>query len=409
MLFRSTANDLVLGNNVVIIGMTMFATINGTPMCVTYIGNTSTLSSNAIVSEIQNVFDGCSFCLPTQTATVTPTPTQTPTTTLTLTPTSTITQTPTQTPTRTPSITPSPTQSIGATPVPTHTPTPTNTTSPTNTPSITPSNTPTASCTACINYSVLIDDNSSFVGVYEFQYMDCNGSTQTTFLFNQAQNFVCAVENSLVYIGLTPLNYLITNTGYCGSLCTPPPTPSATPIVYYVFKNCTPNSSTGKSDIIFQTSPLAFTIPVNHTFKDEYGKTCWQYLGISTDIYSGPDLNPIVWSGNYFGSAGQYQYINCNECLTPSAPITIQWKIGVTKSEETLLHLIIPSGTTTNLDSPNYGAKLYTTNETNNFEVFPPQNVVNGGPMVSQVVDLPGSSSYYIEYIDLGEIGRAHV
>ena len=104
-----TANDLVLGNNVVIIGMTMFATINGTPMCVTYIGNTSTLSSNAIVSEIQNVFDGCSFCLPTQTATVTPTPTQTPTTTLTLTPTSTITQTPTQTPTRTPSITPSPT------------------------------------------------------------------------------------------------------------------------------------------------------------------------------------------------------------------------------------------------------------------------------------------------------------
>ena len=35
-----TANDLVLGNNVVIIGMTMFATINGTPMCVTYIGNT---------------------------------------------------------------------------------------------------------------------------------------------------------------------------------------------------------------------------------------------------------------------------------------------------------------------------------------------------------------------------------
>jgi hypothetical protein len=393
-----TVSNLVLGNNVVVPGTVIYATLNGTPMCVTYVGDTETLSPNTIVTDIQNVFGDCSFCLPTQTASATQTPTQTPTATQTPTQTQTSTQTPTQTPTRTPAITPSPTQSIGATPEPTPTQTPTTTKTPTNTPSITPSNTPTASCAACINYLVLIDDGSSDYNQYSFEYISCDGLLETTLLANQAKNVVCAVENTLVCTELIPPPFISTPRGICGNICTPPPTPSATPTIYYVFRQCENNLPVDNVTIVFQTSPLQFPITLNKTFR--HSGYCWEYLGIVTTPYTGPGFTQIIWTGNYFAGSGQVQYDNCNICSSLSVPVTIQFSI------EESIDLIIPSGNTTNLNSPNFGTKFNTNDPNYNFELFPDSEVIAGGGIVSKNVNIPisGGTSYQYDFIDLGVI-----
>jgi hypothetical protein len=390
-----TASDLVVGNNVVVPGTVIYATLNGNPMCVTYVGDTETLSPNTIVTDIQNVFGNCSFCLPTQTATITPTPTKTPTATQTPTQTQTSTQTPTQTPTRTPQITPSPTQSIGATPEPTPTQTPTMTKTPTNTPSITPSNTPTPSCAACINYLVLIDDGSPNYNQYSFEYFSCDGTLETTLLANQAKNAVCAVEGTLVCTELVPPPFIASQRGFCGNICTPPPTPSATPTIYYVFKQCDQIDS---ATIVFQTSPLQFPITLNKTFRQ--GNYCWEYLGIVTTPYSNPGTTQIIWTGNYFAGFGQVQYNDCTTCLSQTVPVTFQWSV------EESIDLIIPSGNTTNLNSPNYGTKFTTGDPNFNFELFPDSEVIAGGGVVSKLVNIPisGGTSYQYDFIDLGVI-----
>ena len=123
-------DNLIYDGIPVITGITMFASINETNVCVTYTRDDSNFSSNATVDSIFQIYTICGSCstLPTPTPTVTSTPTNTPSTTP--------TKTPTNTPTST--LTPSPTSTIGSTPPPTPTQTTTQTPTQTTTQTITP-------------------------------------------------------------------------------------------------------------------------------------------------------------------------------------------------------------------------------------------------------------------------------
>jgi hypothetical protein len=73
---------------------------------------------------------------------------------------------------------------------------------------------------------------------------------------------------------------------------------------------------------------------------------------------------------------------------------------------EESIDLIIPSGNTTNLNSPNYGTKFTTGDPNFNFELFPDSEVIAGGGVVSKLVNIPisGGTSYQYDFIDLGVI-----
>jgi hypothetical protein len=148
----------------------------------------------------------------TPTQTLTNTPTQTPTNTPTLTPTNTPTLTPTQTPTltqtltptQTPTLTPTPTltQTLTPTQTPTLTPTPTltQTLTPTQTPTLTP--TPTVTCVCyTVTYSGPPPPPTPFIGVTNFSYINCSGTTVNTAVFDGFPVDVCAQQNSIVITG----------------------------------------------------------------------------------------------------------------------------------------------------------------------------------------------------------------
>jgi hypothetical protein len=148
----------------------------------------------------------------TPTLTPTETPTNTPTYTPTYTPTETPTNTPTYTPTETPTNTPTytPTNTITQTPTTTVTPTQTPTNTPTVTPTrtVTPTITPTPTSTppvTCICYT-LTNDNTGpvFIDSTTFQYIDCDGVTQTTTATFGGSVDVCAQENTVVRTGGDP-------------------------------------------------------------------------------------------------------------------------------------------------------------------------------------------------------------
>jgi len=131
-----TSDSLTFDGIQVVLGITMFAKINGNDVCVTYIEDRDNISSNSNVDNIIQLYSECSFCsiVPTPSPTTTSTPTNTQTPTFTSTPTNTPSNT--ATPTQTPSIgsSPTPTPSITASPTQSNTPTPSITASPTPTP-----------------------------------------------------------------------------------------------------------------------------------------------------------------------------------------------------------------------------------------------------------------------------------
>jgi hypothetical protein len=179
------------------------------------LGNcTSTLAADGYYSDgtykrnwVSGVFTGpCELCnptpTPTNTPTVTPTRTVTPTVTPSITPTTTVT--PTITPTVTPSITPTTTVTPTITPTNTPTVTPSITPTRTVTPTITPTPTSTPPVT-CICYT-LTNDNTGpvFIDSTTFQYIDCDGVTQTTTATFGGSVDVCAQENTVVRTGGDP-------------------------------------------------------------------------------------------------------------------------------------------------------------------------------------------------------------
>jgi hypothetical protein len=109
-------DNLVYDGIPIVTGITMSAVINGSNVCVTYDRDDSNISSNSILTSINQIFGNCGNCLPAPTPTTTITPTITPTTTPTTTPTQTITPTPGASPSQTPTMTPTQTKTPTPTP-----------------------------------------------------------------------------------------------------------------------------------------------------------------------------------------------------------------------------------------------------------------------------------------------------
>jgi len=313
----STGNELYTSDNLsfngipVTIGMTMFASINGNNMCVTYDRDDSNISSNSNVTSIFQLYSSCEYCslIPTPTPTITSTATNTPTTTKTPTPTPTLTQTPTSTtlietstPTQTPTLTQTPTPSvtIGLTPsmTPSNTATPTITPSNTSTPTVTPSMTPT------------------------------NTMSQTP---TQTQ---------------TPSQT---------STQTMTPTPSVTPNYVYVYESCSPINPNVLPSQVIQTVQTPWITVVNTTFKDVNGN-CWKYVGQFVSTYiSPPIVIPITFAGDYFTSAYQTVYADCVTCV--NTPLCYEYNfenvtIGTVGSTSIRINLSTPCPGSTVVNTP---------------------------------------------------------
>lgn len=293
-------SDLVFNNVPIVQNMVFNAIINGQNVCAEWIGNTSLISSNAIVSQIYSLPGTCEAC------TIQPTPTTT------------TTQTPTQSPTNT--ATPTNTSTVTAT----NTPTPSNYSTPTPTSSLTPSMTPS------------------------------NTTTQT-------------------------------------------PSPTK-PQVYYVFTLCPDQEAIIRFNRLYQTSPLTVSVPIGKTFMDDNGY-CWTYEGPTTVQVPNPIYTDMIWSGNYFGTAGVDQYDTCTDCLTVNTKITLQFQVFEN------FNGYIPSGQTTTFQSPNFGASFYDgVNPNDGVLFFPPTDVLNDGVIVGTPITLVGSSPFNISKMAVGAI-----
>lgn len=250
-----TSDNLIFSGVPLTVGITMFASVNGNNVCVTYDRDDSTISSNSNVTEIFQIYSICANCstYPTPTPTTTSTPTNTPTTTSTPTNTPTSSEplpspTPTQTATQTQ--TPTPSVTIGLTP----TMTPSNTESPTQTPTTTPTNTSTPTSTPT------------------------ETPTQT-------------------------------------ATQTMTPTPSVTPNYVYVYESCVPISPNILPTQVIQTSELTWITVPNTTFKDSNGN-CWKFVGKYLVTYiAPPTVVPITFTGNYFATAYTTVYVDCVDCI----------------------------------------------------------------------------------------------
>jgi hypothetical protein len=318
--FYYVTSDLVFGGAPIAQNVTFNGNINGQSLCLNWIGTTSQISSNAIVSTIYSVPGTCGLCLvkPSPTPTSTSTPTQTPTNTSTPTQTSTPTPTPTNTATQT--MTPSPTRTTNLTPTPTSTQTPTNTSTSTQTPT--------------------------------------NTSTSTQ---------------------------------------TPTPTPTKAQL-YYQFTLCPDQNSLIRFNRLFQTQSLSIDILPNTVFKDNQG-LCWTYQGTTTSIVPNPNYVDLVWTGNYFGTAGADQYETCARCLTLSTKILLQFEIF-----ENFIGYI-PSGQTTTFQSPNFGVSFYEGTNPNTGQLFfPKEDVFNNEIIDVHPVILFGSSPFNISKLAVGLI-----
>ena len=97
------------------------------------------------------------------------------------------------------------------------------------------------------------------------------------------------------------------------------PTPTRTPQnLVYVFATCALNPQGGNQSTIVQTSPVAFNIVPNQTFRDN-ANNCWIYVGSFTN-YSPEYITILVnYSGNYFTGLLPTVYANCQACQ--SAPV----------------------------------------------------------------------------------------
>jgi hypothetical protein len=87
-----------------------------------------------------------------------------------------------------------------------------------------------------------------------------------------------------------------------------------TPNYVYVYQTC-PEQEITPTEVI-QTIPSQIILVVGQTFKDSNG-ICWIYIGQFTTTYiptSG--YLPINYSGNYFSSAFDTIYENCEDCIT---------------------------------------------------------------------------------------------
>jgi hypothetical protein len=243
-----TADSLVFSGISIVVGMTFFATINSVNRCVTYTRDDSSISSNANVNSIFQIYGSCEYCsiypTPTPTVTNTATSTSTPTPTQTSTPAVTMTQTPSQTASQSP--TPSLSATYGSTPTPTETPTSTQTPTQTQTPTGTATNTPTPTQTPTMTpspvYVYVAQSCSSISG----NIVTVIQSLPLSFTIVANQTFKDSNCNCWIYLGRFDSNYIAP--------------PNTTPITYngnyfssassVVFEDCTSCQSINKPTII---------------------------------------------------------------------------------------------------------------------------------------------------------------
>jgi hypothetical protein len=182
-----TSDSLVIDGIPIVIGITIFALINGKYVCATYDRDDDNISSNSNVTEIISIYNTCQLCIPQ--------PTQTPTVTSTSTPLVTLTNTSTQTPT------PTPTKTIGLTPQPTKTPTPTPNSTQTPSTTTTPTQTPSSSMVYVYEscYPVTTNSLTKVTQIVQTQ----SASTITIGQIFKDNNKIC-----WTYLGPQPSSYI---------------------------------------------------------------------------------------------------------------------------------------------------------------------------------------------------------
>jgi hypothetical protein len=154
------------------------------------------------------------------------------------------------------------------------------------------------------------------------------------------------------------------------------PTMTPTPNYVYVYQTC-PEQEITPTEVI-QSIPSQITLVVGQTFKDSNG-ICWTYVGQFNTTYI-PTIGylPINYSGNYFSSAFNTIYENCEDCIT--TPLCYEYYIEnittATGHDTSMLFTINPTylcpGTTNSLTP----------------------TAVNNGICLSTTVPLPNSSAF---------------
>jgi hypothetical protein len=264
----------------IVIGMIMFASVNGKNDCVTYDSDDTNISSNSNVDDIFNLYSDCEYCstLPTPTPTVTSTPSETPNTTPSVTPSNTATNTQTPTSSLAPGSTPNPTQS------------------PTTTLTSTP--TPTSTSTSCQEWR---NDTESEIII---TYTPCGSTTPVSGYAVATTSSICAVYGSITVTSGGALT-LIGN-------CVLP-----TPNYVYVYESCSPLGVQIKNTQVIQKVKIT-NVLLNKVFQDEFNR-CWKYIGQFNQNYiAPPTVFSITNSGNYFSNANiNVTYDDCATCQLP--------------------------------------------------------------------------------------------
>jgi hypothetical protein len=263
----------------IVIGIIMFASVNGNNVCVTYDRDDTNISSNSNVDNIFNLYSDCEYCstLPTPTPTVTSTPSSTPS--------STPAVTPSNTPTKTP--TPSPTRAPGSSPVPTQ--------SPTTTLTATPTQTPSTSCQEWRN-----DTESEII----ITYTPCGSVTPVSNYAVATTSSVCAVFGSITITSGGELTLI-------GNCLLPPPS------YVYVYESCSPLGNQIKNTQVIQSYNIT-NVLLNKVFQDYYNR-CWKFIGRFEQNYiAPPTVFTITNNGNYFSDANIIEtYNDCETCQLP--------------------------------------------------------------------------------------------
>jgi hypothetical protein len=103
---------------------------------------------------------------------------------------------------------------------------------------------------------------------------------------------------------------------------TPTKTPTQTPTYVYVYQTCSGGQPVIPTQVI-QTVQSPITSVVGNTFKDSSGN-CWSYLGqFGSNYIATIGYTPLTYTGDYFASAFQTVYNNCQTCI--STPICYQY------------------------------------------------------------------------------------
>jgi hypothetical protein len=292
------SDNLVFSGIVIGTGVTMNVNINGGISCVTYTRNDYTISSNSILSSINDIYGNCGSCSPT--ATPTPTPSITPT--LTITPTNTTTPTSSTTP--------------GYTPPPSSTPPPTS--------SITPTNTATPTPTPVYVYVYESCEPLQFIPFLQnqiIQTVQFTGATKVNDYFQDSSS------NCWRYIGAYPTDYVspinFVSTTYSGNYFG-----NITPTLYQDCSSCK-NSTVMTGGCI--------TLTVDSVIPNQ-PDSCGGYSAVRTTLrasYIDPiTLQPIVATSN-INVQLNVTYTDCLETFTQ--PYEINILIGQTTNTTSYL------------------------------------------------------------------------